>query len=125
AVADAHAMTHLKTLDALRRRADAEGETLLLFHFLAWLRSLLHCKVEKARKEKAMTSAFGQLMLDDEMMRSRCFSEWRQAVHDSHREAVKAAMEREAEDRMREAQEQKLQVMRQAFRSSDEAGLAV
>ncbi|CAE7510585.1 unnamed protein product, partial [Symbiodinium sp. KB8] len=121
AVADARAMTHLKTLDALRRRADAEGETLLLFHFLAWLRSLLHCKVEKARKEKAMTSAFGQLMLDDEMMRSRCFSEWRQAVHDSHREAVKAAMEREAEDRMREAQEQKLQVMRQAFRSSDEA----
>ena len=50
---------------------DAEGETLLLFHFLvgqpelktegcapalllpseAWLRSLLHCKVEKARKD--------------------------------------------------------------------------
>ncbi|CAJ1382054.1 unnamed protein product [Effrenium voratum] len=110
-----------RALEALRGRRDAESESLQLLLFMAWQRCLMQGKLEKEKKDKALTSAFGQLMLDDEMLRSRVFNEWRQAVYDSHRDAWHASAAREAAERQKEAHEQKLNVMRQAFRSSDQA----
>lgn len=121
AVRQAQQQMHRKTLDALRRRQEGDACALQLLHFGAWRQEVLHSRIARAEKEKIITRTFGQLLLDDEMLRSRSFYEWRNALHHARHDALHRAAEQEAEERKKEAHEQKLQVMRQAFRSSSEA----
>jgi len=112
---------HLKTLDALRRRQEAEDDAIQQWHFSVWHQELLKAKNIRAEKDKAMTRTFGQLLLDEEMLRSKSFYQWRDLLHHARQDALHQAAAIEAEERMKVAHEKKLQVMRQAFRSGNEA----
>lgn len=121
ALREAHQEMHLKSLNALRRRQESEDDALQRQHFAAWHQHLLNLKIAKVEKETAMARTFGQLMLDDEMLRSRSFYQWRDAFHAARQDALHQAQAQEAEERRKEDYEKRLQVMREAFRSSSEA----
>lgn len=121
ALREAQQEMHLKSLNALRRRQESEDDALEQLHFSAWHQHLLNVKIAKVEKEKAMARTFGQLMLDDEMLRSRSFYQWRDALHAARQDALHEAQAQEAEERRKEDYEKRLQVMREAFRSSSEA----
>jgi len=124
AVKNAQESVHQKTVTALRRKADAEAETLLLLHFLAWNRFLLESKISRGKKDRGSSVAHSKMLVAGEMLRGRCFSAWVRATRDARQAVRDAVASCEAAASQSQKRKEKKELVTKSLRSALKAALA-